>query len=187
MAFTQNNNNFGQANNNNGGEQTKSNFRIGKIYGTDGIVETSCWKSGNGVLYISMSIRQQIGKDPQGRTNFESGLAKERPSVLMRADNARAFYEYLAARKPETINVEFAPWADNPNSKISVIGSNNNVKVIITDQKGKRELNVESTPIGGEYVNGNWLNFLAQFKKAIDSSVLARVAEELNNGEETPF
>ena len=189
--FTQNNN-YNQNNqnqNNNGGEQPqKSNFNIGKIYGSDGVIETKCWKSNIGVLYISMSIKQLIGKDPQGHTNYEAGLAKDRPSVLMRADYARSLYEKLDSTKPEEINVpEFAPSDNNPNAKISVIGSNTGVKVIISDQKGKRELNVDATPICGEYVNGNWKNFMLQFKKAIDVSVLARVAEELTGGEETPF
>ena len=184
--FTQNNNNFNQQNPN--APKEKTNFPIGKIYGSNGIIETKCWKSQNNALYISLSIKQQIGKDPQGRTTYENGLAKEIPSILLRADSARALYMYLTNNSPENYKLNDFSAPNFPDSKISFIGNDAGVRVTITDQKGMRTMDMPSVPVADKNYHPLIENFLTQFKKAMDCAILYKVADELaNNSEEAPF
>lgn len=185
--FTQNNSNYNQQNNQNGPKE-KTNFPIGKIYGSNGIIETKCWKSQNNALYVSLSIKQQIGKDPQGRTTYENGLAKEIPSILLRADSAKGLYMYLKNNAPENYKLNDYSAQGFPDSKISFIGNEAGVRITINDPKGIRTMDMPSTPVGDKNYNPLIDNFLTQLKKAIDSAVLYKVAEELsNNSEEVPF
>jgi hypothetical protein len=186
--FTQNSN----FNNNQSGEnKPKTNFNIGSIRGSDGVVDVKAWKSPSNTLYAAISIRQQIGKDPNGKVMFEQGLSKDRPGVLIRPDQARAMYEYLNNQEPSRINlVDYAPSQDHKDQTISVIGSEQNVKMTIKDQKGTRTITLDATPICGTYVNGNWKNFMLQLWKEIETAVFMKVSDELtgnNNAEESPF
>lgn len=193
MAFTQNNGNFnnGGYNNQSGENKPKTNFNIGFIRGSDAVIDIKAWKSSSNTLYASLSIRQMIGKDPQGRITYETGLLKDRPGILIRPDAARALFEYLNNQEPSRINlVDYAPSPDYKDQTISVVGSEQNVKVTIKDQKGTRTITLDATPVGTTYVNGNWKNFLTQLWFEIKTALLVRVSEELtnnNNTEDTPF
>ena len=191
MAFTQNNN-F----NNNGGynqsteNKPRNNFKIGFVRGSDGCIDVNAWKSSANTLYAAISIRQMIGKDPQGRTTYETGLSKDRPGILIRPDTARALYEYLLAQDPSRLNlVDFTPAQEYKDQTISFVGSESNVKITIKDSKGTRTLTIEATPIGGTYSHGAWRNFLTLFWKEIENAVFIRTSDEMNNNntEETPF
>lgn len=193
MSFTQNNGNY----NNNGGynnqsteNKPKTNFNIGFVRGSDGCIDVKAWKSSANTLYAAISIRQMIGKDPQGRTTYETGLSKERPGVLIRPDIARSLYEYLLAQDPSRLNlVDFTPSQEYKDQTISFVGSESNVKITIKDQKGSRNLTIDATPIGGTYSHGAWKNFLTLFWKEIENAVFIRTSDEMNNGgsEDTPF
>lgn len=176
--FTQNNNNYGQ--NGNGATtnapKEKTNFPVGKIRGNGGRIETSCWKSKNNALYVSVTIRQEIGKNPDGRTSYEAGLAKDIPSVLFRADEARALYDYIMIEKPENLKFEKSPWEG---SKIAFEGSDAGVKVTITDAKGTRTMTLPSIPVGNRNMHPNLNNFMFQFKTSIDAAVLYNASEEI--------
>jgi hypothetical protein len=192
MAFTPSNyNNNGGYNNQPTENKPKSNFTIGSVRGSDGIIDVKAWRSTNNTLYAAISIRQMIGKDPQGRTNYETGLSKDRPGVLIRPDHARSLYEFLNNQDPSRINlVDFAPSPEYKDQTISVVGSESNVKFTIKDPKGTRVLTIDATPIGGTYSHGAWKNFLSLFWKEIENAIFSRVSEELNNNtntEETPF
>ena len=188
------NNNYGNGNYNNNqqmGDKPKTNFTIGNTRGADGIVDVKAWKSASNVLYAAISIRQQIGKDPNGKVMFEQGLSKDRPGVLIRPDNARSLYEYLKKQDWSRINlIDHVTSPDYPNQKISVIGSETDVKFTIKDEKGSRTITIPATPIGGTYANGAWENFLSQFWKEIETAIFMKVSEDLpgnSNGEENPF
>lgn len=198
MAFTQNNGNF----NNNGGynnqpqqngDKPKTNFTIGNTRGTDGVIDVKAWKSASNVLYAALSIRQQIGKDPNGKIMYEAGLSKDRPGVLIRPDHARSLYEYLKKQDWSRINlVDHAPAPEYPDQTISVVGSESEVKFTIKDKaKGARTITITADPIGGTYANGAWENFLSQFWKEIETAIFMKMSEDLpgnnNNGEENPF
>jgi len=184
--FTQNNNNFNQQNPN--AQKEKTNLPVGKIYGSNGIIETKCWKSQNNALYISLAVKQRVGEDPQGRITYENGLGKDTPSILLRADSARALYMYLTNTAPENYKLNDFSAPNFPDSKISFIGNDTGVRVIVTNPKGMRTMDMPTIPVADKNYHPLLENFLTQFKKAIDSAVLYKVADELsNNSEEAPF
>ena len=192
MAFTQNNNfnNNGGYNNQSTENKPKTNFTIGSVRGSDGVIDVKAWKSAANTLYAAISIRQMIGKDPQGRTTYETGLSKDRPGILIRPDTARALYEYLLSQDPSRLNlVDFAPATEYKDQTISFVGSESNVKITIKDQRGTRTLTIDATPIGGTYSHGAWKNFLSLFWKEIENALFIRTSDEMNNTntEETPF
>ena len=61
MAFNNFNGNFNNNSNNGGEPKKKSNFRVGKLYGSDGILDVSVWNSDKGGVYCILNIKQAVG------------------------------------------------------------------------------------------------------------------------------
>ena len=69
MAFQTNQFNNGNSGMNQGGEKKKTNFRVGKVYGTDGTIDVSIWNSDKGGVYAILSCKAAVGKDPSTGAN----------------------------------------------------------------------------------------------------------------------
>lgn len=170
MAFAQNNN-YGSNNNNGGVEKKKTNFRVGKVYGIDGIIDVSVWNSDKGGVYTIMSIKAAVGKDPStGGNVYEQKMSGELPSIFMNADILRALIEgFKECKDYGTIN---ASLDTKRGSKMSIVGNGSQVKITIDNQKtGTRTCTLESLQVGTSTIHSSLLNLITLleicFKKAI--------------------
>lgn len=180
----QNNYNPNQQNNAQPGE--KKNFNVTKFYGTDGLLTVKMWKSDNNVFYTSLQIKQMIGKDPNGRATYENGLSKEIPSVLLRADSARALYDLCKASRPETLNITMPTGRDG---ELTITGANDGVTVSIKNTIGTRTTKIPPTPVMDQNVHSTWGNFLWVLGTCIRKSIFNRADDEIveASSDTTPF
>lgn len=168
MAFVQNNyNNNGVT----GGEKKKTNFRVGKVYGIDGIIDVSIWNSDKGGVYAIMSIKAVVGKDPStGGNVYEQKMSGELPSIFMNADILRGIIEGVKTCDDYgTIN---ATIDTKRGAKMSFVGSGSQIKITIENQKtGTRNCTLESMQIGTKTIHASFLNLMSFldicFKKAL--------------------
>lgn len=177
MAFQQNSNvnGFGNNNTNNqGGEKKKSNFRVGRIYGTDGIIDVSIWNSDKGGVYTILSIKSAVGKDPSTGANvYEQKMSGELPSIFMNLELIRAFLDGVKGLDVATLNFTIDT---KRGSKLTMQGSADAVKITIENQKtGTRTITLDAVPIGNVNVHANVLNLISMieicFKKALSNKL----------------
>lgn len=192
------NNNNGNSNN---GDKKKSNFKVGRIYGSDGILEVGVWNSDRGGTYAQMSIKAAIGKDPStGMNAYEQKMSGELPTISMNAELLRALIEYLKTTPIEQYSCDLDT---TRGAKINITGSANDVKITITNQKtGTRTVTLEATPVSNsKRINANMLNLIdylqicykhAKFVKLDNDEFGKVIASEGSgdtsaDGEEAPF
>lgn len=163
MGWSNGNGNFNQNNNQGGGQEgskPKSNFRVGKIYGSDGICDISIWKSekGGGVYGI-LSIKSAVGKDPSNGGNvYEQKMASELPSIFLNAELLRVIVEYAKNKEVSTIDMLIDT---KRNSKLTIKGSAAEVKMTIENQKtGTRTITIPAISVGMDMVHANFLNMI---------------------------
>ncbi len=177
MAFQQNSNvnGFGNNNTNNqGGEKKKSNFRVGRIYGTDGTIDVSIWNSDKGGVYTILSIKSAVGKDPSTGANvYEQKMSGELPSIFMNLELIRAFLDGVKGLDVATLNFTIDT---KRGSKLTMQGSADAVKITIENQKtGTRTITLDAVPIGNVNVHANVLNLISMieicFKKALSNKL----------------
>lgn len=173
MGF-QANSNFQNAPTTTDGAKKKSNFRVGRIYGTDGTIDVSVWNSDKGGCYAICSIKAAIGKDPSTGANvYEQKMSGELPSIFMNIEILRALLEAMKQQKPESLNVSIDT---SRGSKMSLTTTGSSIKVTIDNQKtGTRTVTLESIPVGSTTVHANYLNLqqllTTCFKKAINNKL----------------
>jgi hypothetical protein len=188
MAFN-NNNNFNSGNQ--GGEKKKTNFRIGKIWGSDGVLDVSIWLSDTGARAI-LSIKSAVGKDPSSGNNvFEQKMPNELPRFFLAANAMNALIGAVAAT-PDLGNANIVIDKGN-NNKLTVMGQGNQIKLTIDSAKqGSRTITLDALNIGGKLVHADF-NILIDYlkicyKKALTAKLdpeefgMAVAAE--NNGED---
>lgn len=195
MAFQQTNQQFGNNNMNQGGEKKKTNFRVGKVYGTDGTVDVSVWNSDKGGCYTILSIKAAVGKDPSTGANvYEQKMSGELPSIFMNLEIVRAFLEGVKNQDPSTLN---ATIDTKRGSKMIINGQGSSVKLTIENQKtGNRTVTFDAIPVGNTNIHANWFNLIDMvdicYKKALlnklDPDEFAMVMSgDDNNSVDTPF
>jgi len=154
MAFMNNGNGFNNQQNNNGEPKKKSNFRVGRIYGDDGILEVSIWNSDKGGTYTVMSIKAAIGKDPStGLNAYEQKMSGELPSCFINSENVCALITGMKQTKPENANLSM----DFGRSKLTITGDGSNYKITIDNQKnGTRTITMKPIPVGPLNIHASW-------------------------------
>lgn len=200
MAFNNNNNfnNSGYNNNNNQGdvEKKKTNFRIGRIYGSDGILDVVTWISDTGVRGI-FSIKSAVGKDPStGNNVYEQKKPNELPRFFMTASQMNALIECIeTAPDLGAINIVFPkPSGD----KLTIVGQGSQIKITIEHSKtGSRTITLESVSLNNKNIHADFkilLDYLKIiYKKAIynklDPEEFGMVAqsESSSDNEDVPF
>lgn len=193
MAFQQNSNGFNNGNLSNNGEKKKTNFKVGKIYGTDGTLDVSVWNSDKGGCYGIISARAAIGKDPStGANAYEQKMSGELPSIFMNVELMRALVDGIKAQDPGTLNVSLDT---KRGASMNIIGAGNSVKITIDNKKtGTRTITLDAVPVGNKNIHANFLNLIDMldicFKKAIrnklDPEEFSMAVGGDTNGETNP-
>lgn len=177
MAF--NNSNYGSFNNggnNNGGEpKKKSNFRVGKLYGSDGILDVSVWNSDKGGVYCIMNIKQAVGKDPStGMNVYEQKMPNELPSVFMNVEAVRTVLEYLKMTPVDQLNGKY----DAGKSSVEFTSSGADVKITLNANAGTRSITLKASTIGNKSINSSMLNLIDFLEIAFKYTKLAKLDTE---------
>lgn len=177
MAF--NNSNYGNFNNNNsnnGGEpKKKSNFRVGKLYGSDGILDVSVWNSDKGGVYCILNIKQAVGKDPStGMNVYEQKMPNELPSVFMNVEAVRTVLEYLKMTPVDQLNGKY----DAGQSSIEFTSSGADVKITLNGKAGTRTITLKANTIGNKNINSSMLNLIDFLEIGFKYTKLAKLDTE---------
>lgn len=193
MAFG-NNNNFNNSGNQ-GGEKKKTNFKVGKIYGTDGIMDVVTWVADTGVRCV-LSIKSAVGKDPStGNNVYEQKMPNELPRFFMTASHMNALINCIEqSGDPSNINIVL-PKANG--DKLTISGQGSQIKITIDHSKtGSRTITLEAVSLNNKNIHADF-NILVEYlkivyKKAIynklDPEEFGMVtAAESESTEETPF
>lgn len=189
MPFQQSNN-F-QNNNGNMGEKKRTNFPVGKVYGSDAILNLTVWVSDSAV-YTIFQIKQAIGKDPStGANAFEQKAPNELPRVFLNPEYLCALIEAAKSNLPE---ITIAPKAG---SRLHITGLNTNqIKITIeTDKLGSRTITFDSIPVGSTNIAASWTNLQKLLAVAYKKALYAKLNPEEfatalgmeNNAEELPI
>lgn len=193
MAFM-NNGGFNNANNNGGGEKKKSNFRVGKLYGDDGIMDITVWKSDTGIFTI-LSIKASVGKDPStGAPVYEQKAPNELPRVFLNGSKLCTLIEAMTKNDPAKANFTL-----DGRSKITFQATSGAVKVTINDPKnGDRTVTFPSVTCADATIFAEYSMMIEYLKMCyrkmltnkLDPEEFAAVINTSNDGdgdEESPF
>lgn len=158
--FNSNNNN--QYNNNGGGnnqqqpqQQQKKNFPVGKLYGSDGIMDISIWNAGS-AMFTLIGIKQSVGKDPaNGKDVYEQKPPKELPRLFLYPNDVVVIRNVLSEiDDPGATSIRFE---FNNKSVLTIVGQGSSFKFTLNDNKiGERSITFKGTKVGDKYRFGDW-------------------------------
>ena len=174
MAFQQN---FNGGNSNQTGDKKKTNFPVGRLFGSDAVMNISVWNSDSAV-YTILSIKQAVGKDPSTGANvYEQKAPNELPRVFLNPENLRAFIE--RAKDIDQNNINFTLPLKN-GSKATVVGSaTGQIKITLeTEKQGSRTVTFEAIPVGSTSINASWKNMIALLDVAMKKALFAKLDPE---------
>lgn len=169
------NSNFGGNSNNQqqqDGEKKKTNYRLGRFFGSDAILEVTVWLSNSAVNTI-LQIKSAVGKDPStGQNVYENKSPMEVPRLFLKPDQLRLFTDYIKTH-------DSIDWSPSDNSHITITGINNgDIKITIAEKKHPqpRTITFPAIPVSnGNVQNGNWKNILKILDVALDRALLIKL------------
>lgn len=155
MAFQQ----YGNGQQNAGGgdqqQKKKQNFRIGRLYCTDGIIDVGVWCSDKGGVFTTLNAKQAVGKDPStGGNVYEQKMSGELPTALLNIEFCHAFVKATEGKDVSTINFSMDT---GRGSKLTCVSTGSSVKVTISNSKtGERTITMDPIMVGSTPVNSLW-------------------------------
>lgn len=171
------NNNFNNNSNNNGGDKKKTNFRLGKVWGSDGQLDVSIWVADTGVRAI-LSIKAAVGKDPSTGANvLEQKMPNELPRFFMNIDLLRAFIDVVDAT-PDLGSINIV--LDKGNAgKLTVAGQGSSIKITIDSAKqGSRTITFDSIGVGNKNIHAAFRNLCEYMKIAYRKALTNKLDPE---------
>lgn len=169
------NNNFNSTNQN--GDKRKTNFRLGKVWGSDGQLDISVWIADTGVRAI-LSIKSAVGKDPSTGANvLEQKMPNELPRYFMNMDLLRAFIDVVDDTSDlGTLNIILDKGAAG---KLTIIGQGNTIKMTIDSQKqGSRTITFDSVAVGNKNIHASFKNLVEYLKIAYKKALTNKLDPE---------
>ena len=170
MPFNVNNNfNNNQGAMNNNADKKKTNFRIGKLWGSDGQLDISIWVAQSGV-FTTLTIKSAIGKDPATGVNvLEQKMPGDLPRFYMSISLVKALLQCIDSYTPEEIaRINFEFDKDQKGGKLSIIGDGNVIKMTIDSKKqqGARTITFDPISAGSKNIHATFLVFCEYMKIA---------------------
>ena len=154
------NNNFGN-NVGNAQQNEKTNWKIGRIFGKKpdepskvAVLEVGLYKSPYS-MFATLSIKYELGRDSKNRIQWESGLNKENPSVLLAPESVSTVLLLcdIAVKDPTVINnLRFIH--DTGKSKLEIQGSETSTIFTVTNDIGSKKIQFDATPAGFANIHG---------------------------------
>lgn len=151
------NSSFGNNMNNGNGQQPqeKRSVKLGRIYGRSvndstkaAFLEVGCYKSQYS-MFATLAIKVEMGKDSKGRAQFETGLDKDNPSVLLNPENVASVITLcdMLIGNPEKVS-QLNYMLDSGRSKLEMRGTESSVTITVTNDVGSKSIVFNATPCG---------------------------------------
>ena len=173
MAFS----NYNQ-NNNNGqsGEQKKTNFKLGRVYGSNGRLDLTVWLADTGVR-MTLMITQAVGTDPSnGKPMFEQRKPSELPRFYLNASHMRALIDVFEEYKGNFTNLSVVIDKGQNGGKFTITSNGSNVEMSITGTKqGDRSITLESVSVGPVNKASNLEVFIDLLKIAYKKALIQKL------------
>ena len=193
------NNSFGN-NVGNAQPKEKTNWKIGRMFGrctTDAskaaVLEVAMYKSPYSV-FCTLAIKNEMGKDAKGRIQFETGLNKENPSVLLNPENVASVITLCNLLEKNMNNVASLNYVlDTGRSKLEIKGSDASTVITVTNEVGTKSIKFDSTPAGFQNIHA-WVPALKELIKIVQKKQLSAKLDpdefgnnDENENEDVPF
>ena len=190
----QNTNSQNYANQNqSSGDKKRTNFPVGRLFGSDGKLNVTIWNSDSAV-YTIIAIAQSVGKDPTTGANvYEQKAPNELPRVFLNPENLETLLLGMNDIDINGTTTHVLPLKNGSKFTIAV----NNGKVTLTTEtqkQGSRSITFEPITFASSNINGNWNLFkkyltIASNKALVaklDPNEFAMVMGQTTNDEEVP-
>ena len=176
MAFGTSNN-FNSSNQN-GGDQKKTNFPIGTMWGVDGRLYIDMWMADRGPKTI-LTIKQVAGKDPStGANMLEQRKSGDLPRFFMGPAQLYAFIEIASKNEPGQTSIQLTG-GKNGESKLTVVGSGDSIKLsIVEPNKGERTITFNAISAGGANVHGHFKTLIKYLEICYKKAITAKLDPE---------
>ena len=155
----------------------KTNFRLGKVWGSDGQLDVSIWVADTGVRAI-LSIKAAVGKDPSTGANvLEQKMPNELPRFFMNIDLLRAFIDVVDAT-PDLGSINIV--LDKGNAgKLTIAGQGSSIKITIDSAKqGSRTITFDSIGVGNKNIHAAFRNLCEYMKIAYRKALTNKLDPE---------
>lgn len=178
MAFNNYNGNSGYNNNQNGGEdKKKTNFAVGRLWGSDGVIDVSIWNSDKGVKTI-VSGKSSVGKDPSTGANvFEQKKPNELPRFFMNVNQVRALLDATDGVDPANLNIVLDK---GQAGKFTIVGSPTEIKMTVDSAKagiGARTITFPAINLGGRNIHSDFNIFIEYLRVCYKKGLYTKLDE----------
>jgi outer membrane protein assembly factor BamB len=171
----QNTNSQNYANQNqSSGDKKRTNFPVGRLFGSDGKLNVTIWNSDSAV-YTIIAIAQSVGKDPTTGANvYEQKAPNELPRVFLNPENLETLLLGMSDIDINGTTTHVLPLKNG--SKLTIAVNNGKVTLTTETQKqGSRSITFEPITFASSNINGNWNLFKKYLTIASNKALVAKL------------
>lgn len=171
----QNTNSQNYANQNqSSGDKKRTNFPVGRLFGSDGKLNVTIWNSDSAV-YTIIAIAQSVGKDPTTGANvYEQKAPNELPRVFLNPENLETLLLGMNDIDINGTTTHVLPLKNG--SKLTIAVNNGKVTLTTETQKqGSRSITFEPITFASSNINGNWNLFKKYLTIASNKALVAKL------------
>ena len=171
----QNTNSQNYANQNqSSGDKKRTNFPVGRLFGSDGKLNVTIWNSDSAV-YTIIAIAQSVGKDPTTGANvYEQKAPNELPRVFLNPENLETLLLGMNDIDINGTTTHVLPLKNG--SKLTIAVNNGKVTLTTETQKqGSRSITFEPITFASSNNNGNWNLFKKYLTIASNKALVAKL------------
>lgn len=171
----QNTNSQNYANQNqSSGDKKRTNFPVGRLFGSDAKMNVTIWNSDSAV-YTIIAIAQSVGKDPTTGANvYEQKAPNELPRVFLNPENLETLLLGMNDIDINGTTTHVLPLKNG--SKLTIAVNNGKVTLTTETQKqGSRSITFEPITFASSNINANWNLFKKYLTIASNKALVAKL------------
>lgn len=171
----QNTNSQNYANQNqSSGDKKRTNFPVGRLFGSDAKLNVTIWNSDSAV-YTIIAIAQSVGKDPTTGANvYEQKAPNELPRVFLNPENLETLLLGMNDIDINGTTTHVLPLKNG--SKLTIAVNNGKVTLTTETQKqGSRTITFEPITFASSNINANWNLFKKYLTIASNKALVAKL------------
>lgn len=155
-------------------DKKRTNFPVGRLFGSDGKLNVTIWNSDSAV-YTIIAIAQSVGKDPTTGANvYEQKAPNELPRVFLNPENLETLLLGMNDIDINGTTTHVLPLKNG--SKLTIAVNNGKVTLTTETQKqGSRSITFEPITFASSNINGNWNLFKKYLTIASNKALVAKL------------
>lgn len=156
------------------GDKKRTNFPVGRLFGSDGKLNVTIWNSDSAV-YTIIAIAQSVGKDPTTGANvYEQKAPNELPRVFLNPENLETLLLGMNDIDINGTTTHVLPLKNG--SKLTIAVNNGKVTLTTETQKqGSRTITFEPITFASSNINANWNLFKKYLTIASNKALVAKL------------